>query len=167
MISSQRSDAHLMIVASPNCSADWRTNQYVLLLLAVPSLGGATALALMGAWPILPLAGLEMLALGSALYYANWKLQARQVITLGPSSVCIEKGHYAPSSRWEFAREGAALAVTPERHPWEGPQLALHNEAERVPIGEFLNRDDALSLLALLRRELAIRTFSPESKLLL
>jgi uncharacterized membrane protein len=52
-----------MIVAKPNCSATWRSNQLVLLPLALPSLTIATAFALLGAWPILPFAGLELLAL--------------------------------------------------------------------------------------------------------
>ena len=99
-----------------------------------------------------------------ALYYVNWKLEYRHVITLDAHQVLIDKGHYAPRRRYRIARDQAALAVTPERHPWEGPGLTVHGHQDRVIVGEFLNRDDALSLLALLRKELLVRTHSPVSQ---
>ncbi len=153
-----------MIVARPNCSASWRNNLLVLLALAVPSLVIAIGFTLLGAWPILPFAGLELLALGSALYYVNWKLQYRHVITLSDESVCIEKGHYVPRKRWQFARQGTGLAITPERHPWEGPGLTVHDSRDSVSVGEFLNRDDSLALADLLRREIRVRSHSARGK---
>jgi uncharacterized membrane protein len=161
MVSSSRNSRGLVIVAQPNHSSTWRSNQLALLAIAIPSLGAAIGFAALGAWPILPFAGLELGALAGALYYVNWKLQYRHVITLDDEGVRIDKGFYAPTRSWHFRRDGAALAITPEQHPWEGPQITLHSDDARVRIGEFLNRDDALSLLALLRRELLVRTHSP------
>ena len=51
-----------VIVVKPNHSATWRHNLWLLAALAVPSLGAGIAFALLGAWPILPLAGLELTA---------------------------------------------------------------------------------------------------------
>jgi uncharacterized membrane protein len=160
VVTSDRTPARLMIIAQPNRSASWRANQLVLLALAVPSLTIALGFTALGAWPILPLAGLELLALGSALYYVNWKLQYRHVITLSDDSVRIDKGFYAPTRSWQFPRRVTALSVTPEQHPWEGPCLAMHDQHESVTVGEFLNRDDSLKLLALLREEVQVRTHS-------
>ena len=147
-----------MIIARPNQSASWRTNKLVLLALAVPSLGIAIAFTLAGAWPILPLAGLELAALTGALYYVNWKLQYRHVITLSEESVRIDKGFYLPRQTWMLQRQATGLAVTPETHPWEGPALTLHDKHEQVTLGEFLNRDDSLKLLDLLKREIVLGT---------
>lgn len=165
MVSSRRSGHELIIVAKPNHSSSWRNNRQVLLLLCVPSLGAAIGFTLLGAWPVLPFTGAELLALSSALYYVNWKLEYRHVITLSRDSVRIDKGRYRPQRRWRIDREQAALAVTPERHPWEGPRLAVHGRQERVVVGDFLNRDECLSLLALLRKEMLVRTHSPVSQL--
>ena len=63
MVSSSRTATRLMIIARPNQSATWNTNVLVLLVLSVPVLGIAAAFALLGAWLILPFAGLELLAL--------------------------------------------------------------------------------------------------------
>lgn len=158
MVTSTRTASRLMIVAKPNQSSSWRANLLVLLALAVPSLGIAVAFALLGAWPILPFAGLELLALGSALYYVNWKLQYRHVITLSDDSVRIDKGFYVPRQSWRFPRQLTGLAVTPEQHPWEGPELSLHDRHESVRLGEFLNREDSLKLLALLKQEIRVGT---------
>lgn len=164
--SSVKGDVQI-IVAKPNHSSTWRNNLWALLAISIPSLGAAIGFTLLGAWPILPLAGAELLALTGALYYVNWKLQYRHVITLKTNTVRIDKGHYAPRKTWTFSRADLRLAVTPERHPWDGPSLAVHNKEQVVEIGEFLNREDALTLLGLLRTELRIGTFSgPESRLL-
>ncbi len=153
-----------MIIAQPNRSSSWRDNQLVLLALSIPSLGLAVGFALLGAWPIVPLAGLELLALGSALYYVNWKLQYRHVITLSEDSVSIAKGFYAPVQSWTFPREGINLAIVPERHPWEGPELSLNRTGEYVSVGDFLNREDSLKLAALLRREIRVGTHSERTE---
>jgi len=160
VVTTSRTASRMMIVAKTNCSASWRSNQLALLAIAIPSLIIATGFAALGAWPILPFAGLELLALGSALYYVNWKLQYRHVITLSEESVRIDKGHYIPRKSWLFPRQGAGLAITPEKHPWEGPELALHERGESVRLGEFLNRDDSLKLLDLLKREIRVGTHS-------
>lgn len=156
VVTSTRTASQLMIVAKPNQSATWSTNLLVLLALSVPSLGAAIGFALLGAWPILPFAGLELAALGGALYYVNWKLQYRHVITVSDEQVRIDKGHYAPRKSWKFSRKGTGLAITPEKHPWDGPELCLHDRNESVRLGEFLNRDDCLELIALLKQEIRV-----------
>jgi len=160
VVTTARTASRLMIIAQPNRSASWQANKLVLLALAVPSLGIATGFALMGAWPILPLAGLELLAVGSALYYVNWKLQYRHVITLSEDSVRIDKGFYAPRQSWQFPRRDTGLAIVPEQHPWDGPALSLQRTGESVSVGEFLNRDDSLKLAELLRKEMRVGSHS-------
>ena len=80
-----------VIVVKPNHSATWRHNLWLLAALAVPSLGAGIAFALLGAWPILPLAGLELTALAGALYWVNWKLEYRHVIRLTDQLITIDK----------------------------------------------------------------------------
>jgi len=167
LVSSNHSEQGLVIVARPNHSSSWRGNQLLLLALAVPSLGTAVALLTLGAWPVLPFAGLEITALGIALYRVNRKLQYRHVITLSRDAVRIDKGYDSPLRSWQLRRPLAALSVTPERHPWEGPRISVHCDEESVSVGEFLAREDSLSLLALLRRELLVRSYSPHGQRLL
>ena len=164
MVTSTRTASRLMIVAKPNQSANWRTNLLLLIALSIPSLGIAIAFAFAGAWPILPFAGLELTALGGALYYVNWKLQYRHVITLSKDSVRVDKGFYAPRDTWKFRRQNAGLSITPQKHPWEGPEVCLHDRNDSVVLGEFLSREDSLELVALLKAELRVRADSPRTQ---
>jgi uncharacterized membrane protein len=160
LVSSTRTATRLMIVARPNQSASWRANLWLLLLLSIPVLTIATGFALLGAWLILPFAGVEVLALGAALYHVSRKQQYRHVITVSDDSVRIDKGYHCPLQRWRFARDSTGLAVTTERHPWEAPSLCMHDRHESVRLGEFLTRDDSLKLLDLLRQEIRVRSHS-------
>lgn len=164
MVYRQQSRDVCRIVAEPDRSADWETNKLVLIVMCALSGTIALGFTLLGAWPILPFAGLEMLALGSALYYVCWKLNYRHVITLEPEVVRIQKGHYYPREEWEISRDDVALSIVPEQHPWEAPSITLASRGEEIPLGEFLNRDDALQLMALLKGHMRVRSHSPRSE---
>ncbi|MEE4660707.1 MAG: DUF2244 domain-containing protein [Halieaceae bacterium] len=165
MVYKENNNGDDLIVAEPNRSAEWETNKLLLIVMCCVSGGIALAFSLiLGAWPILPFAGLEMLALGSALYYVSWKLRYRHVITLGAETVRIQKGHYYPRKQWEIKVDEAALSITPERHPWDAPAITLFSKGEEISLGEFLNREDALKLLSHLKGRLRIGNHSPRSK---
>ena len=164
MVYKHRSDTSDMIVAEPNRSSSWQVNKIVLLAMCCLSGIIALGFAALGAWPVLPFAGLEMLALGSALYYVCWKLRYRHVITIGTQTVRIQKGHYFPKKEWEISTQDVALSVVPEKHPWEGPSISVFSKGEEISLGEFLNRDDSLELLSLLRGKLRIGNHSPRSR---
>ncbi len=161
MVSSSRTASRLTIIARPNLSATWNANVYAIAAIAVPSLGAAIGFALHGAWPIIPFVGLELGALALAFYFVQRKLQYRHVITLSGDSLDVQKGFRTAEQTWHLQRGRAGVTVIPENHPWEGPALAVHDDHERVVLGEFLNREDSLKLLALLRRELRVRSDSP------
>lgn len=156
LVSSTRTATRVMIIARPDRSASWGANVCVLLALAIPTLGIAVAFALLGAWLILPFAGLELLALGITLYRVNGKLQYRQVITVSGDSVIIDQGYRSPQQHWQLVRHNSGLTVTAQSHPWDSPQLRVHDRNACVTLGEFLNREDSLKLLDLLQREIRV-----------
>ena len=160
MVSVNRAGPETVILINPNHSASWRQNLWLLAALAVPSLGAGVAFALLGAWPILPFASIELVALGGALYWVNWKLEYRHVIRFTDESVVIEKGYFIPKRSWHFLREEAALRISTETHPWQGPKLSVHDQQTETRVGDFLNRDETLELLNLLKQHLSVRTHS-------
>ena len=117
-----------LIIVKPNKSATWRANLFVLIAVSIPSLGAAIGFTLLGAWPILPFAGAELIGLAAALYYVNWKLEYRQVVTLQTSSIKIEKGYFVPKRTWLWRRDDTAVNVIEAKNQWEGPELWLHNK---------------------------------------
>jgi uncharacterized membrane protein len=165
VVSLDQTGLEKVIVAKPNHSATWHQNLWLLVALAIPSLGAGVGFALLGAWPILPLAGLELAALGSALYWVNWKLEYRHVIRFTDELITVDKGYFVPKRRWRFSRNESALRVIPESHHWQGPELSVHDRLSETRIGDFLNREETLELLSLLRQELRIGTHSRDSSL--
>lgn len=146
-----------IIVAAPNHSASWQANKWVLIAMCCLSGVIAGGFALVGAWPILPFAGLEMLALTSALYYVCWKLRYRHVVTLEADKVRIHKGHYHPRQQWCFDRDNTTIQVMSQPHPWDAPQISLCNRGEQVSLGEFLSKEDTNTLLQLLRERFRVQ----------
>ena len=160
MVYQQQRQSEEIIVAEPNRSASWQANKWVLAAMCCLSGVIGIGFALAGAWPILPFAGLEMLALGSALYYVCWKLRYRHVVTLEDETVLIQKGHYHPRQHWRFDRENTSILVITQPHPWDGPRVSLCNQGHQVSLGEFLNKADAEKLLTLLRKHFRIQGHS-------
>ena len=160
MVYQHSHDSDEVIVAEPNRSASWEVNKMVLLAMCCLSGVIAGGFALLGAWPILPFAGLEMLALGSALYYVCWKLRYRHVVTLKADSVLIQKGHYHPRQQWRFDRDSTTIQVMTQPHPWDAPQISFCNCGEQVSLGEFLSKEDTEKLLHLLREQFRIQAHS-------
>ena len=70
-----------------------------------------------------------------------------------------------PKRSWHFSRSHSALRVVPEHHHWQGPELSVHDRMSETRVGDFLNREETLQLLSLLRQELRIRTHSDDSAL--
>tara|TARA_B100000683_G_scaffold274862_1_gene324058 strand:+ start:1382 stop:1897 length:516 start_codon:yes stop_codon:yes gene_type:complete len=165
LVSLDHLNGEKVIVAKPNHSSTWRHNLWLLAALAIPSLGAGVGFALAGAWPILPLAGIELAALGGALYWVNWKLEYRHVIRVGDDVITVDKGYFVPKRTWHFTRDQSALRVVPEPHHWQGPALSVHDRMSETRVGEFLNREETLELLGYLRDELRIRTHSRDSAL--
>jgi uncharacterized membrane protein len=157
LVVQQNRQSDEVIIAEPNRSASWQANKLVLIVMCCLSGVIATGFALVGAWPILPFAGLEMLALGSTLYYVCWKLRYRHIVTLDDNRVLIQKGHYHPRQQWHFDREGTSIQVTTQPHPWDAPQISLCNRGEQVSLGEFLSKEDSNKLLELLRQRFRVQ----------
>jgi len=151
VVSARHNAGESLIILRPNRSADWRANRNLLLSLAALSCVISTGFALLGAWMILPFAGLEIAVLGGALYYVCWKLSYRQVITLRTDSLSIDKGVYRPRRSWHFDRAQASVAVHPSGHPHTPPRISFCVRGEFVEIGEFLSREEGLRLLSTLR----------------
>jgi len=140
----------------PNCSLPWReTVRFYLCVLSV-SLGIALAFAWMGAWLVLPFAGLEMLVLGIALYSVARRAAKWQEISIhGEHIYVIEhapKGLHEQSFQRAWARvvhEGAAIRGHPSK-------LIIRSHGRSVEIGNCLNEQEKNYLAEQLSRAVRV-----------
>ena len=154
------------IVAQPNQSANWRLNKQILIGIGILSIVIATGFTLVGAWVILPFAGLELLALSYALYRVCRNQNARHVLRFSDQQLIIEKGIDYPQQVWELDRSNTSLLVGRNKHPWDPIDISLcstdpEGVVKQIPVGDFLNKADSKSLLAELKQQgLMIRSDS-------
>ncbi len=126
-------------------------------MVALCLLGISVAFALHGFWPVLPFAGLELLALGAAFYLCLLRSQWRELVTIGADVIRVEKGRRQAEERWECPSVWARVLL--ERSPiaWYPSRLMIAYQGRRVEIGSFLNEDERAALADALRRSIRER----------
>ena len=166
MVTLEHTDTEYLLIAQPNRSASWRLNKIVIAVFALWLGIIAAAFAALGLWPIVPFAGLEVAALGTALYYVCWKLQQRHVLRLRDDGLTLEKGAYYPRFTWRFGVDAVSLSVEVQHHPWDPLKIFLCSRDEQIALGNFLNKDDSKKLLELLKQlGLPVRNYSERTRL--
>ena len=156
MVDIERDEAHgrCRFVLSPNQSISWSGLKLFFLAQCLAASSVAVPLSLLGYWPILPFAGLELLAVGAGLYVTARRGQMREVIDIDPDSVRIERGLYRPEQHWRVTRLWARVVL--ERCPkrWYPSRLLIRSHGRSVEVGRFLNEDERQHLATELSRDL-------------
>ena len=156
MVTTTRSDTGEVCryVLRPNYSLSWKAAKLCFATIAGVVITVAFAFTLVGLWPILPFAGLELALLGYCFYRCAANAQFCEVVTVGSDTVKVEKGRGRPESCWNMPRAWAAVAI--ERHALRGypSQLFLRSHGRRVELGKFLNEDERRDLAVNLGRTL-------------
>lgn len=134
------------LLMMPNRSMSWQTNKKILLAMFCLNMTVALAWAYMGAWLVLPFAGLEILLVGIGMYYVSWKLSFRQILILEAESLTLQKGVYFPKQEWHWQKNQTIVLRQASNYRMSAPTLWLSHLDERVEIGEFLNRTDKKEL---------------------
>jgi uncharacterized membrane protein len=125
-------------VLSPNCSVSWRQLLAFYLLTCVVALAVGLFFTLQGLWLVLPFSGVEMLALGTGLYFTSRKVYRREVITLDRSCTRIEKGVQQVDQCWEFQTPWVRVDDDRQDGLKARRKLAISMSGESVEVGSFL-----------------------------
>ena len=133
-------------VLRPNCSFSWRQNLVVFAWLCAATLAVAVPLVAMGFWPILPFAGLELLAVGIGLYRAICRCHECEVICVAADSIRIERGRRGPQHRWVLGRAWAQVVLKGCPRQWYPSRLLIRSHGRTVEIGRFLVEEERKKL---------------------
>jgi uncharacterized membrane protein len=110
-------------------------------VIFVVSIGIACAFAVLGAWLILPFAGLEMLVLYGAFRYMERHASDYERIVIRADTICVEFRDAGRARSHELSRYWAQVVVSRD-----GARLALRSHGREVEIGRHLNGEQRLSL---------------------
>lgn len=139
-------------VIRPNRSISWGGAKRIFLVMGLLSMVIALSFGAVGFWPVIPFAGLELLALGTALYLCARRCHWSEVVFIRPHCVEVEKGRHGPEERWLFPRGWAQVELlTPfyQQHP---SRLVIRSHGQEVELGAFLNEWERRALAGDLRR---------------
>ena len=133
-------------VLAPNCSISWPELLLFYLLTCLVALAVGLFFALQGLWLVLPFSGLEMLALGGGLYVTSRRVYRKEVITLDPEHIRIEKGVQRINQSWEFKTPW--IRIIDELPDRRSPRrtLAISMYGESVEVGSFLANSEKEAL---------------------
>lgn len=128
------------LVIGPNASLSARQAWLFMGLTTAVGLGIAVGMTLLGFWPVLPFAGLELSALGVAVYVSVRRNAYREVLVFEPERLRIEFGVVGRGvgTVVELSRQStrALLEAGPNRHA--PTRLVLSCAGQRVRIGSCL-----------------------------
>ena len=138
-------------VVAPNRSMSWKQ-----LSLAFAVIAGVTLIVggyfwIRGFTLVLPFAGLELLALGAALYITARRGGTQEVITITDASVSVETGRKAPEQRHDLQRYWTKVALRRPWVAWYPSKLLLCSQGREIEIGRFLNEEERKGLAEVLR----------------
>lgn len=143
------------IIARPNSSLSPRGRIAVVALLASFSLAVAIGFSLIGAWLVLPFAGLELLAVAYAFYYINCHAGDYESITIEGDRLEVEKHSYKNTSQIVFQCYWARVLL--RDLPGGDKSLLLRSHGKEVEFGRhFMNNDQRLALAQQLKKRVGV-----------
>jgi len=142
------------ITIKRNCSISPRDLLLVLAFAACVPLGIATGFALAGAWPVLPFAGLEVVALAAAFYLNGRHAADYERIAFSGEKLLVQASDAGHIELHEFDRRWLRLD---ERRLGSDLRLMLCSRGGELEIGRHLDTEGRASLAWRLRRSLSNR----------
>ena len=140
------------IILKPNISADFAWNMRSLTPLFILIATIAIFFSSLGAWLILPFAGLEILLVILAIYFWFSYCIPTEVIRILDDQVILEKGRRKLEQQWQCQRFWVKARIYPHTG-WYLPRVTLQCRNMEIEIGNFLNKDDKELLIRELRRQ--------------
>jgi len=126
----------------PNRSLTLRSAAVFYLSIVVVTFAIAILFAMAGFWPILTVAGIEMAALGAALWWTMRKTKAREFIRVDERNVLVRKCRPDRNEEYEFSRYWTQVRLEqPGSRHWP-TRLLLRSKGRSVEIGSFLTNGE-------------------------
>ena len=130
------------ITLSPNRSATWQQTKWVIAVMVAIVMIIAVAWTFVGAWFVLPFAGLEVGLFAFLMYKVSRFTYSQQVIEILPSDVIIAFGYRKKKIQGQFSRSRLTVYYSETENNWDLPKIKISDGNNALLIGEFLNLED-------------------------
>lgn len=144
-------------VIRPNRSLSWRGTQTFYAWICTLSIIIAGGFASMGAWLVLPFAGIELLILGVSLYVVACRSWEYEVVSIHGDTVEVQKGRYRPQQSYQIPRGWARVVLTRSADGWYPSRLTIRSHGREVEVGACLVEEERQRLARELSRAIGQR----------
>lgn len=104
-------NSDIVVIAKQNNSLSPKGFVWLFLSIFAITMTVGLGVALVGAWFVLPFAGLELLAFACAFYHVYLHYEDFERITINENDVIIDKQHAKHSERFTFQRYWAKVVL--------------------------------------------------------
>jgi uncharacterized membrane protein len=127
---------------SPNCALTRRSAPLFFLSVVAVCLPVAVGAALLGAWMVLPFAGLELAGLAAALCLSLKRGQLRERLQIDELDVQVARYGCGMPSTYRFARPRTRVELRRAAVPHWPSRLLIGEQGRSVEIGAFLTESE-------------------------
>ena len=147
--------ANFEIVARPNSSLTPECKVLAVAAIGIISLIIAVFFAFMGAWVVLPFAGLELIAVGYAFYYTHCHSCDYERIVIVDDQLSIETRSYKTFRQTSFNRYWVKVLL--KAAPNGDQQLYLRSHGKEVMFGHcFMTNKERIELAGQLKQQVGL-----------
>lgn len=144
------------IVVCPNKSLHWHETKKYLWIIGAMIFFVAAIMAFLGAWYVLPFAGLEVIVVVSLMLWVSHQCHRKQVITFRHNRIQVEKGYGSPNETWESEIFFTRLKIDKPMYRGHLCKIFLRSKDQKLEVGEFLNEDDKKRLISELQSVISV-----------
>lgn len=137
-------DSH--IILRPNRSLTWNEAKLVMLVMFFVVMIIAVAWTFVGAWLVLPFAGIEVGLFIFLLYRVTKATYRQEVIRINDEQISIECGNFRNYQTTILDKRNVHFVYVSSENDWTLPVMQLSDGKTSVRLGSFLNIDDATKL---------------------
>ena len=142
-------------VIRPNPSMGWSNLLIVYGVMSAITLFIGILLYFRGFSLILPFSGLDVIALGIALYVTARRSNVREIVTISEGKVIVETGHKKPETKYEFEGSWTRVILQSEKQSWHPSHLFIKSGSDQIEIGKFLNENERVELANELKKAIS------------
>ena len=158
MIHIDEQNETIYVRLQPNRSATWRQTLWFVASLAVLVAVIAIAWAVIGAWVILPFAGVELALVAFFMYRVSQRTYDQQYLVLTSSDLQLTRHKQRPEI---WPRKDTRVSVIQPSGALDLIRVFLSAPEKRdIEIGEFLNREDRDQLVDFFKQHLPVRRYA-------
>jgi uncharacterized membrane protein len=147
------------ITIRPNCALSWRATKYLVLFFACCFGAVAAYFASLGAWLVLPFAGLELVVLGAGFYLSALAGHTREVLEIRAADLRVYRGRRQLVEVASFPRHWTQVHLLRDPRGWYPSRLMLRCHGRRLEIAAQIVEAEREDLAAELQDWLGFADF--------